>query len=307
VLVFGGAGFLGGRLVPLLTARGHEVVAPRSAEIDLLQEVPDRPDFRGLDAVIHAAAFYGGMPFDIAHQARVLAANTRMNLHVFELCRRIEPGKLVTIGSACAYPGYVDHDLNENDFFEGPLHATIECHGFSKLWMVVAHRAYRATYGLAGVHLVPANLYGPGDVFQIERAHVAAALLKKYTDAAESGRDVELMGDGSPIRELLYIDDLAELVVRAVERLGHEEVPINVGSGTGHSIRELAEIIATQVGFRGSTRWNSAMPNGAQRKVMDVGRMQQALGPFEPIPLDAGIARTLAWYLPRKREADLRQ
>jgi GDP-L-fucose synthase len=291
----------------MLADRGHELIAPRSAEIDLLHEVPLRPEFRRLDAVIHAAANYGGMPFDMEHQARVLDANTRMNLNVFDLCRRIEPGKLVTIGSACSYPGYVDHDLCEDDFFQGPLHATVECHGFSKLWMVVAHRVYRATYGLAGAHLVPANLYGPGDVFQFKRSHVVAALIKKYTDAVQNGGDVELMGDGSPVRELLYIDDLAALIVQTLERVSHEDVPINAGTGKGHQIRELAEVIALQTGFRGVTRWDPTAANGAQRKVMDVTRMQKVLGPFEPITLEEGIARTLEWYLPRKHEADLRE
>jgi GDP-L-fucose synthase len=306
VLVFGGSGFLGNRLVPMLRERGHEVIAPRSAEVDLLETVPDRADFHGVDAVIHAAAIYGGMPYDIENQARVLASNTRINLNVFELCRRIRPGKLVTIGSACSYPGYVDHDLCEDDFFKGPLHSTVECHGLSKLWMVAAHRAYRATYGLAGVHLVPANLYGPGDVFQLERSHVVAALIKRYTDAVENGGTVELMGDGSPVRELLYIDDLAELIVRSVERLSHADVPINAGTGRGHQIRQLADVIARQTGYRGTTTWNVNKANGAPRKVMDVTRMQQVLGPFEPVPLETGIARTLEWYLPRKQTADLR-
>lgn len=307
ILVFGGAGFLGSRLIPMLRGRGHTVPAPRSTEINLLEEVPDRDDFQNLDAVIHAAAFYGGMPFDIENQARVFAANTRMNLNVFEFCRRAMPGKLVTIGSACAYPGYVDHDLRESDFFSGPLHSTVECHGFTKLWMVSAHRAYRATYGLAGVHLVPANLYGPGDVYQFERSHVVAALIKKYSDAVATGGDVELMGDGSPIREFLYIDDLVELIIRAVERAGHEDVPINAGTGLGHSIRELAKIIADQTGFSGRTLWNTSMPNGTQRKVMDTTRMQAVLGPFDPVSLEEGIARTFDWYLPCKAEADLRQ
>jgi GDP-L-fucose synthase len=136
---------------------------------------------------------------------------------------------------------------------------------------------------------------------------VVAALIKKYSDAKANGGDVELMGDGSPVREFLYIDDLAELITRAVELPGHQDVPINAGSGLGHSIRELAKIIADHLDFTGRTNWNTSMPNGCERKVMDVTRMQAVLGPFNPVPLKEGLALTLDWYLPNKTEADLRQ
>ncbi|MBS0448796.1 MAG: NAD-dependent epimerase/dehydratase family protein [Proteobacteria bacterium] len=293
-------------MLPLLRQRGHEVLAPRSHEIDLLKEIPERTEHDGLDAVIHAAALYGGMPFDMENQGHVLSTNTRMNLNVFDFCRRVMPGKLVTIGSACAYSGYSDRDLTEHDFFNGRLHETVECHGFTKLWMIPAHRAYKSTFGLNGVHLVPANLYGPHDVYQIARAHVVAALMRKFTDALPTGADVHLMGDGTPVREFLHIGDLAEVIARSVERLTHEDVPINVGTGVGHTIRELADAIAEKVHFRGRVHWDPAQANGTQRKVMDVSRMHRLLGPFEPQSLSEGLDSTLTWYRERKTLADAR-
>lgn len=307
ILIFGGSGFLGTRLVPRLKEFADEVLAPRSREIDLYKEVPLSSKLKGVDVVIHAAAFYGGMPFDMENQAQIFAANTRMNLNVFEFCRKAGVGKLVTIGSACAYPGYVENELREEDFFCGPLHKTVECHGFTKLWMIEAHKAYKASYGLNGVHLVPANLYGPGDVYQLDRSHVVAALIKKYTDAHEAGSEVRLMGTGAPVREFLYIDDLCELIVRAVKNTTHEDLPINAGTGTGHTIRQLAEIIAEKTGFSGPTIWDTEKENGALHKVMNIERMQRVLGPFQPTPLADGITETLRWYVPRKREADQRQ
>jgi GDP-L-fucose synthase len=306
VLVLGGNGFLGSSLVPKLRARGHEVYAPRSSAFDLL-DPPQPPDhFHSVDVVVHAAALYGGMPFDMANQGHVFSTNTRLNLNAFEVCRQIKPGKLITIGSACSYSGDSAVDLAETDFFRGPLHSTVECHGFTKLWMIPAHRAYKDSFDLNGIHLVPANLYGPNDVYQLDRAHVVAALIKKYSDALINGTDVRLMGDGSAVRELLYVDDLAEATVRAAERLGHEELPINIGTGVGHSIRALSETIASKLGFRGDTIWDPRQANGAQRKVMNVSRMHALLGPFAPLSLSDGLDATLSWYLPRKATADLR-
>jgi GDP-L-fucose synthase len=212
----------------------------------------------------------------------------------------------VTIGSACSYPGYSDKDFDESDFFTGPLHHTVVCQGFSKLTMLVAHEIYWSSHKLPGIHLVPANLYGPGDVYTIERAHVVAALIRKYSDAMATKSDVYLMGDGTPVREFLYIDDLADMIVAAVERKPDSVRVLNAGTGKGHSIRELSDIIADRIGFAGRTHWDPSQPNGARRKVMRVDRLQKELGPLTPLSLEDGIARTLEWYVPNKAQADAR-
>src|SRR6266700_2560417 len=142
VLIFGGSGFLGGSLIPKLREQGHDVIAPRSSEVNLLHPVKFEPEHKNIDVVIHAAAFYGGMPFDIENSSRIFATNSMININVFEFCRELMPRQLVTIGSACAYPGYLEKDFDESDFFTGPLHHTVVCQGFSKLAMVVAHELY---------------------------------------------------------------------------------------------------------------------------------------------------------------------
>jgi GDP-L-fucose synthase len=306
ILIFGGSGFLGGRLIPKLLGHGHEVIAPRSSEINLVHAISPLPAHRNIDVVVHAAAFYGGMPFDLENSSRIFSTNSLMNINVFEYCRQITPRHLVTIGSACSYPGYAEKDFDEGDFFTGPLHHTVMCQGFSKLTMLVAHEIYWSSHKLPGIHLVPANLYGPGDVFTIERAHVVAALIRKYSDAKAAGSDVNLMGDGTPVREFLYIDDLADMIMAAVERRPDGVRVLNAGTGKGHSIRELSEIIADKIAFSGKTHWDPSQPNGAQRKVMRADRLQSELGPFAPISLEDGITKTLAWYLPNKAQADAR-
>lgn len=306
ILVFGGSGFLGSRLVPRLRERGHEVLAPRSAEMDLTEPHAGRPEHEGIDVAIHAAALYGGMPFDIANAHLILTTNMRMNTNVFEYCDRISARHLITIGSACAYPGYIDKDFTEDDLFTGPLHETVACHGFTKLAMVIAHRVFWDSRKLPGTHLLPANLYGPGDVYTIERSHVVAALIRKYTDAMATGGDVQLMGDGSPIREFLHIDDLVEVIAIAAEREPDGVQLLNVGTGVGHTIRELAEVVAAQLGFAGRTHWDPATPNGTQRKVMTADRLRATLDPPAPLTLEEGIASTLDWYTANKPAADAR-
>jgi GDP-L-fucose synthase len=306
ILMFGGGGFLGTRLVPMLERAGHHVIAPRSSACDLTRPPGDLSAFGKPDIIVHAAAIYGGMPFDMENQAEIFTRNMKMNIHVFEIAAAVGAKRIVTVGSACAYPGEADRDFTEADLFTGALHPTVECHGFTKLAMVVGNRSYFASHGLSGIHLLPANLYGPGDVYQERRAHVVAALIKKFTDAVAIRSDVHLLGDGAPIREFMYIDDLALAILRACEVEIDGVALVNVGTGTGVSIRELAAVLAELTGFAGAIHWAGSASNGAMRKVMRVDRMQSVLGLDAPTGLREGLARTLEWYWPNKVAADAR-
>jgi len=261
----------------------------------------DRPD-----VVLHAAAIYGGMPFDMENQAEIFTQNMKMNIHAFEISAALKVERIVTVGSACSYPGNAPADLRETDLFSGTLHQSVECHGFTKLAMIAGHRAYFASSGLSGIHLLPANLYGPGDVFQERRAHVVAALVKKFTDAVAARSNVQLLGDGTPVREFMYIDDLALAILRACEFEVKGVELINVGTGTGTTIRELAELIAELTGFTGNIHWADASSNGAMRKVMRIDRMLSLLEVEPQTGLREGLSRTLEWYLPQKAAADAR-
>lgn len=306
LLLFGCNGFLGSRLVPMLERAGHEIIAPRSHQFDLTRPPANLAELGQPDVVVHAAAMYGGMPFDMENQADIFTRNMKMNVHAFEVAAALKTKQIVTIGSACSYPGIAPADLDEADLFTGPLHPSVECHGFTKLAMIAGNRAYHVSHGLSGIHLLPANLYGPGDVYQERRAHVVAALIKKFTDAVACGGDVHLLGDGEPVREFMYIDDLARAVVKACETAVDGVELVNVGTGVGTSIRTLAQMLTELTGFKGTIHWADSTSNGAMRKVMKVDRMRSLLGIHDTTGLRDGLSLTLDWYLPRKAQADAR-
>jgi GDP-L-fucose synthase len=309
VLLTGGSGFLGRHIADKACEKGYEVLVPRSAEFDLVtgegvdaymgQATAERP----VDVIIHSAAYYGGIGINQAEPATIFFRNTQMGLTIFEIAREYKVRKIVPIGSACSYPGYLHGDLKEETFWDGRLHDSVEAYGFTKKIQQVAQRAYHKQHGIESNHLVLTNLYGPHDVFTEYRSHVLSALIKKFTDATDK---VTLWGDGSPIREFLYVKDAAEAIVRAVE-LPHDIDPINIGTGIGTSIKELAEMIAEYTGFRGEIEWDTSKPAGVQRKVLDVTRMKEKLGWQPQYCLAEGLKETVDWYLPNKAEADQRQ
>ena len=308
VLLTGGSGFFGRRIAEALRRHGFEVVTPGRPDFNLLDS---SSTIRALEAVrpgivVHSAAYYGGLGICMAEPAQIFHHNVLMGVNLFDAAARTGVRKMMAIGSACSYPGGVAGNMKEDDFWSGPLHPSVEAYGFTKKVLEVGLRAYGRGNGLIGQMPVVTNLYGEYDVFGEYRSHVAAALIKKFADAAISRADhVVCWGTGAPVREFIYSGDAAEAVARLLQ-CGYTE-PLNIGTGIGTTIKELAEIVARLTGFRGKIVWDTSKADGVLRKVLDVSRMESILGWKPPTSLDAGLSKTIRWYMEHKTEADARQ
>ncbi len=298
VIVTGGTGFLGSQVVALLQPLATVHVASRRLGVDLSvwEECRRYFDEHPADFVINCAALQGGLRFNELVPGEIYLKNLLMGAYAMEAARLSEVRKYVNIVAGCSYPGYAEGDLTEGGYWEGPLHDSVVNYGITKKVQTVQGWSYKRQYNFDSVHLVMTNLYGPGDHFEPERSHALGALVRKFVDAVEDGAtEVEVWGSGRPMREWLYVTDAAEAIIRAAERV-NEVAPLNIGTGIGHSIRELAEKIASIVRFPGSIVYNADRPDGALRKVFDVRRMRQMLE-WEPrTSLADGIQRTVEYY-----------
>jgi len=294
VLVTGGGGFLGSHVVELLRARGDEVVVPRRAEVDLTRFDEAEALFAQArpELVFHLAAEVGGIGANRANPGRYWFANLVMGAHVLELSRLHGVRKLVVAGTVCAYPKFTPVPFREEELWNGYPEETNAPYGVAKKAVLVGAQAYREQYGLDAVFLLPANLYGPRDNFDLETSHVIPALVRKML---EGEGEVVLWGDGSPTREFLFVEDAAEAFVLAADRYDGPE-PVNVGTGAEISIRELAETIADLTGFDGELVWDRSMPNGQPRRALDASRAERLFGFRARTALREGLARTIAWY-----------
>ena len=294
VLVTGGGGFLGSHLVERLRADGLDPFVARHAEYDLTRwdDAARLFDEARPELVFHLAAEVGGIGANRANPGRYWYANLMMGSHVLEVSRLGAVDKLVLVGTVCAYPKHTLVPFRENELWNGYPEETNAPYGVAKKTLLVGAQAYREQYGLSAIFLLPANLYGPADNFDLETSHAAAALVRKMLDG---GDRVVLWGDGSPTREWLYVEDCAEALALAAERYDGVE-PVNVGTSQEISIRELAETIAELTGFEGEIVWDTSMPNGQPRRGLDTSRARELFGFEARTPLREGLERTIAWY-----------
>jgi GDP-L-fucose synthase len=293
VLVTGGTGFLGSHLVERLQRDGHDVTATgRDHDLTSMEEAGRVFEAARPELVFHLAAEVGGIGANRANPGRYWYANVMMGAHVLEQSRLHGVGKLVVAGTVCAYPKLTPVPFREEELWNGFPEETNAPYGVAKKTILVGANAYREQYGLNAIFLLPANLYGPRDRFHPTDAHVIPDLIRKMSEGAD---EVVLWGDGSPTREFLYVEDCVEGLVLAAERYDGPD-PVNLGTGVETSIRETAEIVAAAVGFAGTIRWDSSMPNGQPRRSLDASRAEALFGFRARMPLREGIERTVAWY-----------
>jgi GDP-L-fucose synthase len=306
IMVTGGAGFLGRVVCRLLEGAGAgELIVPRRADSDLTEQADVRRLFDDSrpDIVLHLAAEVGGIGANRQQPGRFFYANAAMGINLIEEARRRGVEKFVQVGTVCAYPKFAEVPFREEALWEGYPEETNAPYGIAKKALLTMLQGYREQYGLNGIYLLPVNLYGPGDNFDLETSHVIPALIRKFTGARDSGRDyVEAWGTGSASREFLYVDDAARAIVMATAQYDDPE-PVNIGTGREITIRDLTELIAQIVGFSGEIRWDPSKPDGQPRRMLDTSRAKERFGFEAAVELEEGLAKVVDWWESEGRAA----
>jgi len=311
VIVTGGSGFLGSFVVSKLKElEPEEIVVPRSRAYDLREREAirqlladtSRPSSDGarpspVDVIIHLAARVGGIGANRAHPAEFFYENLMMGTQLLHEAWRAGVGKFVAVGTVCAYPKFTPVPFREEDLWNGYPEETNAPYGLAKKMLLVQSQAYRQQYGFNSIFLLPVNLYGPGDNFDLEASHVIPALIRKCIEAKQRGEDhIVVWGTGSASREFLYVEDAADGILLAAERYNRAE-PVNLGSGMEISIRELVALIARLTGFTGGIRWDASKPDGQPRRCLDTSRAERLFGFRASTPFDTGLKHTISSYM----------
>lgn len=307
VLVTGGTGFLGKVLTRKLSERGvREIHVPRSVEYDLTREDDVEKLFVDVnpDVVIHLAARVGGIGLNLERPADLYLSNLLMGTYLIEAARRRDVEKTVLLGTICSYPKFTPVPFKEEELWNGYPEETNAPYGIAKKALLVHAQSNRAQYGQRIIYLLPVNLYGPGDKFHPSVSHVIPALIKKCVEAKESGASqIEVWGTGKATREFLYVEDAAEAIALATEHYDGAD-PINIGAGREISIKEIAGLIASIVGFDGELVWDPTKPDGQPRRGLDTSKAEQAFGFKAQTSLEDGLRQTIDWYTANRNEAE---
>jgi GDP-L-fucose synthase len=300
VLVTGGAGFLGSYVVEKLNERRcKEVFVPRSKDYNLVEMEGVKRLYHDAkpNIVIHLAARVGGIGANLANPGKFFYDNLMMGIQMMEIGRNEGIDKFVAIGTICAYPKFIPLPFREEDLWNGYPEETNAPYGLAKKMLLVQAQAYRRQYGFNAIYLLPVNLYGPRDNFDIESSHVIPAVIKKCVDAMRGNHtQITVWGTGKPTREFLYAEDAAEGIVLATERYNKTD-PVNLGAGFEITIKDLVEIIAKLTGFKGDIIWDTTKPDGQPRRIVDTSRAEKEFGFKAKTPLEEGLKKTIDWYL----------
>ena len=300
ILVTGGAGFLGSHVVEKLGQRGVNsklIVVPRRASQDLRHWDVCLAVTAGVDIVLHLAGHVGGIGYNLAYPAELFYDNLMMGAQLMEAARQNGVQKFVTVGTACVYPRHTPVPFRESGLWNGYPEETSAPYAIAKKALLVGGQAYRQQYNFNVIYLLPVNSYGPRDNFDLEGSHVIPALIRKSLEAKEKGDEhIVVWGDGSPIREFLYVEDAAEGIVLAAEHYNRSD-PVNLGGTIEISIKELLGFITRLTGFEGKIVWDTAKPNGQPRRKLDTSRAKREFGFQAQTPFEEGLQRTINWYI----------
>jgi len=309
ILVTGGAGFLGSFVVEKLQERGcKDIFVPQSKDYNLVEMESVRRIYRDAnpDIVIDLAARVGGIGANRANPGRFFYENLMMGVQMMEVGRQIGIKKFVAVGTICAYPKFTPVPFKEEDLWNGYPEETNAPYGLAKKMLLVQAQAYRQQYGFNAIYLLPVNLYGPKDNFDLETSHVIPALIRKCVDAMSQPqpsnlppRTITIWGTGRATREFLYVEDAAEGILLATEKYDNPD-PINLGAGFEISVKDLLDLIVRLTGFKGEIFWDSSIPDGQPRRMLDISKAKKEFGFRSKTSLEEGLKKTIDWYIDKK-------